>query len=217
MKPKAIIRKFKLSGKNEIPWHLADEFKIEEWYRKTSDKMPDARVKLLYTDERLYVRFDVKEDFIHAIHTDLQAWVCKDTCVEFFLSVDGTNYINYEMNCIGVYMCFKCRPVHQFERNPKGLKTTDFMVRTSLPQGKAIPEPVKCPPEGYFVEFSIPFDFLKGVFDCESPSPGTAWKANFYKCGSEVLTKSHWGSWSKIEDDSMNFHTPEYFGDIVFA
>lgn len=63
-------------------------------------------------------------------------------------------------------------------------------------------------------EVACPFALLEkyaGVFE---EIGGQAWKANFYKCGSET-SHPHWGSWSAI--DALNFHLPAKFGDIRFA
>jgi len=40
-------------------------------------------------------------------------------------------------------------------------------------------------------------------------------KANFYKCGDNMKTP-HYLSWNPIGTERPNFHTPDYFGTIVF-
>ncbi len=209
------VMKVPSSSGKKLPWEAAEELNINHWYRNIYENMPEVRARLLYTDTRIHVKFDVKEEYILAKRLQMQDQVCMDSCVEFFFSIGGSEYINYEINCIGTYLCYKCRPGRIFDVNPVGLKETDFMITTSLPRGQAIPEPVECPPGGYTVEFSIPFAFINGVLGGEAPHAGTVWKGNLYKCGDD-LTKCHWGSWSELLCPELDFHRPEFFKDITF-
>lgn len=200
----------------KLSWESAKELSINHWYLNKDENMPKVRIRLLYTNTRIHVKFDVQEEHILAKHLRMQDSVCRDSCVEFFLSINGSAYINFEINCIGTYLCYKCSPGRKFKVNPLGLTETDFMITTSLPGGQAIPEPVKCPSGGYTVEFSIPFAFINGVLGGDAPQAGTVWKCNFYKCGDE-LPNPHWGSWSQMLCPELDFHKPEFFGDLVFG
>ena len=40
-------------------------------------------------------------------------------------------------------------------------------------------------------------------------------KGNFYKCGDDMPTK-HYLSWNPIGTPRPNFHTPDYFGTLIF-
>ena len=39
--------------------------------------------------------------------------------------------------------------------------------------------------------------------------------ANFYKCGDETQ-KPHYLSWSPVKTSKPDFHSPEYFGKLIF-
>ncbi|OGV58821.1 MAG: hypothetical protein A2X49_01570 [Lentisphaerae bacterium GWF2_52_8] len=199
-----------------LPWDSAEKLPIKYWPWNKEASLPKVYASLLYSESRIHVRFEVKEEYIIAKRTAMQDSVCCDSCVEFFLSADGISYVNFEINCIGTYLCYKCMPGRQFDQSPAGLRETDFEVKTSLPKGSAIPEAVKCPDGGYTVEFSIPFEFLKNVLGADAPKPGAIWKANLYKCG-EDLPARHWGAWSDITLPKPDFHRPDFFGKLIFA
>lgn len=195
---------------------LDEGIRIGRWYGGKSGANPETSVRLLYDDDRIYVSFHVREDRILARHLNIQEQVCQDSCVEFFFSNGASEYLNFEMNCIGTFLCYKCRPGRIFDREPFGLRDADFRIRTSLPRGVSIPEPVKCPPEGYTVEYSIPFSFINGTLGGSPPRSGNVWRCNFYKCG-DHLPEPHWGSWAELPSDRLDFHRPECFGNLIFV
>ena len=55
----------------------------------------------MYDDSSLYLRFDVKDRFVCARHSDTNSAVYTDSCVEFFVQVRDNLYTNFECNCIG--------------------------------------------------------------------------------------------------------------------
>ena len=40
-------------------------------------------------------------------------------------------------------------------------------------------------------------------------------RGNFYKCGNQ-LPKPHFLSWNPIPTDNVQFHCPEFFGELDF-
>jgi len=210
------VRKAPSSSSSQLPWSCAEELSINHWYKNKQESMPKVRVRLLYTDDRIHLKFEVQEEYVQAKYLEIQDPVCKDSCVEFFFSIDGSTYLNYEINCIGTYLCYKCGPNKKFDVNPTRLMETDFLIRTSLPKGLTIPDAMRCPPDGYTVEFSIPFIFINGALGGEPPTKGTVWKCNFYKCGGN-LSNRRWGSWSELLCPELDFHKPEYFGQLIFG
>jgi len=201
-------------------WKNAEEIKITHWYTAKDKPLlqnpPDVRARALYSDTHIHILFTVTgERHIIAQYIHTQDSVCRDSCVEFFFAADHRAYINFEINCIGTYLCYRCTPVKQFDANPPGLSTADIIVKTSLPKGIAIPAPVISPSQGYTVQFSIPFSFISGVLDAPFPSAGTTWNANFYKCA-DLSPAPHWGSWSPITNGITDFHQPEFFSQIRF-
>jgi hypothetical protein len=49
----------------------------------------------------------------------------------------------------------------------------------------------------------------------DAPLRGRKMRANFYKCG-DLLPRPHFLSWSEIKTTKPNFHTPEWFGELIF-
>jgi hypothetical protein len=198
-----------------LPWHTAEELPLTSWPWNREEELPVVTARLLCSRDRIHAHFEVAEQHVLARALERQGEVWRDSCVELFLSVDGSTYINFEINCIGTYLCCRCRPGRRFDCSLPGLAATDFTIATSLPKGRAIPEPLPCPPGGYTVEFSIPFSFVGKVLEVEAPRLGTVWRANLYKCGDD-LPHPHWGAWSEVRAEKPDFHRPEFFGQLVF-
>ena len=215
MASSTIVKKVSPIPDGSLPWHSAEGLPLTFWPWNRGEKTPRVTARLLRSEDRIHARFQVVEENVLARALERQGEVWRDSCVELFLSVDGKSYFNFEINCIGTYLCYRCRPGREFDPDPPGFAGTDFAVATSLPRGLAIPEPVPCPPGGYTVEFSIPFSFTESVLGAGAPRDGTVWKANLYKCGDD-RPHPHWGAWSEVRAEKPDFHRPEFFGQLVF-
>ena len=66
---------------------------------------PDVTFKMFHTGDKLYIRFDVEEQYTAARITEDNGDVWTDSCCEFFFSLDGKAYYNIECNCIGRMLC----------------------------------------------------------------------------------------------------------------
>lgn len=198
-------------------WSGIEQASVDHYpWRKPRDPIPPrVEARLLYSSEALYVRFHARERSIVARTTEYQGPVCQDSCVEFFVSPGGADYLNLEVNCVGTLLLFRCRPKRQFTPVAAGA-AQGIRIATSLPKGQAIPHPRPGPADGYVVEYSVPFTLIAEQTGCATPRPGTVWKANFYKCCDGGLEPS-WGSWSPVGTPKPDFHCPEYFGDLRFA
>ncbi|MNE91354.1 hypothetical protein D3C80_1889560 [compost metagenome] len=65
------------------------------------------------------------------------------------------------------------------------------------------------------LEFSIPFDWLRGLFPDFTVESGQILRGNFYKCGDETPVP-HYGCWNRIDSGSANFHLSSFFGELKF-
>jgi hypothetical protein len=211
----AVVKRVSPVPGSSLPWDTAEELPLTHWPWNRGQDTPRVTARLLSSPGRIHARFEVVEQHVLARALERQGEVWRDSCVELFLSADGSSYINFEINCIGTYLCYRCLPGRKFDPNPSGLAGADFAIATSLPRGRAIPEPAPCPPDGYTVEFSIPFSFIGNVLGTRAPVPGTVWRANLYKCGDD-LPHPHWGAWSEVRAERPDFHRPEFFGRLVF-
>ncbi|MEW6750677.1 MAG: carbohydrate-binding family 9-like protein [Candidatus Latescibacterota bacterium] len=77
-------------------------------------------------------------------------------------------------------------------------------------------EPEIAEPTTWVVEYHVPFALLATYFGAAAPRAGTAWRANFYKCGDHT-SHPHWGSWAPVATPRPNFHQPDSFQPTRFA
>jgi hypothetical protein len=147
--------------------------------------------------------------------------VWEDSCAEFFVEpVPGKGYFNIEMNCIGAFLIYHivdCRRTESgfadFRKvTPQDASMLD--VATSLPKGIPL-DPEITEPVTWNIQYSLPYSlFSKYLGRDITPKSGDTWRGNFYKCGDKT-SHPHWGSWNEVGGE-LNFHQPEYFGDLRF-
>ena len=181
---------------------------ITPW--STDKDMPTVHFAIAHDGTHIYIRYTVQENSIIAKAIQNNGAVWKDSCVEFFIAPenDGVFY-NFEINCIGTKLLYAGKTRNS--RTPADDATIDRIIAESTLGNK-------------------PFDEKHGTFDwtmtvvipIESffqhhikTIKGKTCRANFYKCG-DGLTKPHYLSWNNIETTKPDFHTPQYFGEIVF-
>jgi hypothetical protein len=216
---RAVVRP-ELTGDWDGPaWREANVAAIAHFHPAGSDHRPRAEAKLLYDDEALYALFRVSDRYVVCRRTEPQSAVCKDSCVELFLQPDpGPAYLNFETNCGGTMLLYH---VHDPSRGEDGKLRGFRPVATehlrairvfhSLP---AVIEPERAEPTEWRVELAIPNPVFEAHTGPLAAPARRRWRGNFYKCADES-SHPHWGSWSPIGDE-LNFHRPEFFGDIRF-
>ncbi|RYZ48127.1 MAG: hypothetical protein EOO14_22575, partial [Chitinophagaceae bacterium] len=66
---------------------------------------PVVQFAIAYGENGIYLQYDVEEDFIRAENGRVNDPVYQDSCVEFFISLDGGDtYYNFEFNSIGTVL-----------------------------------------------------------------------------------------------------------------
>lgn len=166
---------------------------------------PEAGFLIGHNDERLFIRFEVKEANARAVCLESNGPVWEDSCVEFFARIPGdSHYYNFETNCIGTSLAAKRRSRQDREHFSEE-KLSAISYRSSLPH-----EPVDKKDCAWTLELEIPF----AAIGCES-CPASL-EANFYKCGDKTDVP-HFISWSPVEAPSPDFHRPEFFGTLLLA
>ena len=161
-----------------------------------------ACAQLAWDDRRLYVRLRATEATIRAEHTGPLGMPCQDSCLEFFFSpVPGdTRYFNIEYNpnaCL--YLGY-------------GDGRTSARL---LPDRDRFEPEVTRTPGGWQVEYCVPFDFVQLFAPGFRPAPGSAMRANCYKCG-DLTPAEHYLAWNPCGGDRPNFHRPGDFGLMTF-
>ena len=168
---------------------------------------PSVQFKMFHTGEKLYVRFDVEEQYTAARVAEDNGEVWTDSCCEFFLSLGGEAYYNVEMTCIGrMLIGYRQKGqdvIHagddilsQVERIPS-LDTEPFEERVGENKWSLM----------YALPTAIMHQHKVESWD------GLKLKVNLYKCG-DNLTKPHFLSWKPISLPQPCFHCPEFFTPI---
>lgn len=200
-------------------WAHAHVGCIEHWHAKSSSHRPATYVRLLYDDEAIYVRFDVMDRYVRVIHTEHQAPVWQDSCVEFFAQPSSTcAYFNFEINA-GGSLLVSC--IRNSTRTADGFVDYEMIDMQWVQQviiGHSLPkktDPSMGGPIAWAIAYRIPLSLLRAYVDGVEIARDTCWRANFFKCGGDPRFP-HWGSWFPI-GEVLNFHQPSFFGVLQFA
>ena len=172
---------------------------------------PDARAKLQYDDEYLYVLYQVRDQYVRGTFKNDQEMVCLDSCMEFFIQPEKKGpYYNFECNCIGTLLLYEAR------RQGKGLNMSPVSLEelrevkrfSTLPRNLSgeIEKPVT-----WRLGLQIPLSLFVRRCSVKLPLKGQVWFGNVYKCA-DWTTHPCWLMWKKNE----TFHYPEGFGAFVF-
>ena len=69
---------------------------------KGYDYKPDVAFSIAYSDNEIFLKYYITENYFKAEKTDTNQMVCEDSCVEFFVSPEDDGiYYNIEFNAIG--------------------------------------------------------------------------------------------------------------------
>ncbi|MEA1876404.1 MAG: carbohydrate-binding family 9-like protein [Bacteroidota bacterium] len=171
---------------------------------------PEVKFNIGYSDEEIYIKYYVTEDYVMAQKSKPNQSVCQDSCVEFFVTpVSDGPYYNFEFNPIGTCLLGKGNGRHDSTvQNPELIKR----IRRLSSVGTE-PFDEKKGKQSWTLCVAIPLDILFG-----SPLPelsGKIIRANFYKCG-DSLSEMHYLTWNPVGTDNPDFHQPEYFGVLEF-
>ncbi len=170
---------------------------------------PEVSFSMAHTGDEIWLEYRVREKYIRAVETRTNGDVYKDSTVEFFISLDGKTYYNFEFSCIGtIHLGHGAGRENRQYIDPAvaGL----IKIESSLGS-----EPFEeragdfrwnmfiCIPKECFV-----FDELKSFSGCKATG-------NFYKCG-DATSIPHFITWNPIGTQDPDYHRPEYFGELEF-
>ena len=200
-------------------WQVAETLEVTHFSWPDSGHRPRTSARVLYDEQFLAVIFRVEDRYVRAVAQRFQDSVCTDSCVEFFVAPlpDSDGYFNFEVNCGGTMLVQRCVSEAERETGQQPVEVTEedgatIAMATSLPR---IVEPEIAEPTTWTVEYHVPLALFTSYFGCEPPSSGTAWRANFYKCGDKT-SHPHWGSWAPVRTENPSFHQPAFFQPILF-
>lgn len=173
---------------------------------------PFVQLFAAYSENRLWLYYEVKGDFFRSKAVSDQDPVWQDSCVEFFMSTElekfdnqhAANeivYNNFEFNALGL-----CLAAKGTKSRRQSLSHDDMLailrypglLNTDLPKEGDIFDWELC--------VAIPLNLL-------ALQAGSSFRANFYKCGDKTA-KPHYLSWNSIISPKPDFHLPQYFGEL---
>ncbi|MES2446324.1 MAG: carbohydrate-binding family 9-like protein [Bacteroidota bacterium] len=164
---------------------------------------------IAHTGDTIALKFFVKEDVIKVNTHQTNGRVHKDNCVEFFVCFgEQKHYYNIELNCTGICLVgvgegrlnrvlledkliAKVKTYIKINTAPKNTNTKYMWEITAI-----------IPIEVFEAHKLESFHQIKGA-------------GNFFKCGDD-LPQPHFYSWNKIESTKIDFHLPQFFGELAF-
>jgi len=186
---------------------VSNRINIINW--KKYNYRPNVQFRIGHVNNEIWLKYDVIEKHILARETNTNGAVHKDSCVEFFISVDGENYYNLEINCIGtVHLAHGPGRGNRKFVDPEIIKK--IAVESSL---GSQPFEEKTGNFDWEMMIRIPAECL--AFDQIKSFNGMKATANFYKCG-DSTSEPHYITWNPVETENPDYHRPEFFGKIYF-
>lgn len=185
--------------------HLIDNLNWKEFSYK-----PEVRFNIAYSENEIFLKYYVKEDYFKAEKTETNQMVCEDSCVEFFVSPsDDGIYYNIEFNAIGT--CLMGSGTGRKDSTRVPAEIVSKIRRLGSRPGSPVKE-IKGS-IGWTITVAIPtevfFKHKTGLLK------GKTFRANFYKCG-DMLSVPHYLTWNPVGTPSPDYHRPEYFGILKF-
>ena len=185
----------------EIDFSRAEKAMISN-YKWTEGYAPEAYAELIYVENKGFaLRMTCMESNPKAVYTKYDDPVYKDSCLEFFAAFnpDSKRYMNFEVNSNGAFLS-----AVRLNRENK----TPIDILAPLPTVKVTKDDEKWVVETFFYN-----DFIGKLLGRFGFNRGDSFKGNFYKCGDETDTP-HYGMWSPVDNETPDFHRPEFFGTL---
>jgi alpha-galactosidase len=173
-----------------------------DWRGDNADPARETEVRLLWTAEILFLRFQARYRTI-TVFADAEANGRRDQLwdrdvAEAFLQPDRTNlrrYKEFEVSPNGFWIDLDIAPGEKHDLE-SGLKR-----RVVLNEAQKI----------WTAELAIPMKCLVAKLD-----PAAAWRVNFYRVEGAQEPRFY-SAWKPTGTPVPNFHVPEAFGELVFA
>jgi hypothetical protein len=197
----------KIAANKPFPKRAEHTISNQNWVEAP---MVEAGFTIRHDNTSIHLLYQVKEPQVIAVNRAFNSRVWEDSCVEFFLSLDGDpSYYNFEINAIGTVLGAYGPDRHLRSHLPESLLS---QVRTIPSLGREPIENIEKTTR-WNMKVVIPVSVLQ--YSTFKNLSGIDGHANFYKCG-DKLDHPHYLSWKPVLTASPDFHTPRYFGPISF-
>jgi len=178
---------------------------------KGYDYKPDVELAIAYSDNEVFLKYYITENYFKAEKTESNQMVCEDSCVEFFVSPEDDGiYYNIEFNAIGTCLLGTGKDRASSRRADQEIISK---IRRLSTVGRS-PVAEKTGKFAWSITIAIPFEvfFHHKIEDLK----GKTFRANFYKCG-DKLTVPHYVTWNPVMTENPDYHQPEHFGLLKFV
>ena len=170
---------------------------------------PKVNFRIGHIEKEIWLKYEVNEKYILAQETRINGAVYKDSCVEFFISLDGKNYYNLEINCIGTVHL-----AHGPERGNREFVNPEIIKKIAI-ESSLGNKPFEEKTGNFDWEMMIKIPVECFAFDKIESLNKLKATANFYKCG-DATSEMHYLTWNPIKTKNPDYHCPEFFGKIYF-
>lgn len=171
---------------------------------------PDVKFRIAHTGSEIWLKYYVHEKYIRAQETRTNGDVYKDSTVEFFISLNGKEYYNFEFSCIGT--------IHLSHGPGRGNRTRinpEIAEKISIESSLGnLPFEERAGDFNWEMMIRIPVECF--VFDSIKELDNMKATANFYKCG-DATSEPHFVTWNPIQTENPDYHRIDFFGKIEFA
>ena len=187
----------------QTSWKTATALSFNaDWQGKNADPQRETEVRLLWTPEMLYLRFQARYRAI-AVFTDAEPNGRRDQLwdrdvAEVFLQANSTNprsYKEFEVSPNGMWIDLDIAPGEKQD------------LRSGLRRRVTVNETSKT----WIAELALPMKSLEEHFD-----PAATWRVNFYRVEGESESRFY-SAWQPTGTPAPNFHVPEAFGKLIFV
>jgi len=199
---------FSIDDFDNANWKKAVEVLIEKyWSGEKADNGRHAKVKLLWSQTALYVRFSANQNEpliisdAPKLKTKTVGLWDRDVC-EIFVAPDfykPEKYFEFEVAPTGEWIDLA------IEFTPDGRRATDFNYNSGMESAAKI--------EKNKVLAAMKIEWK--AFG-KTPKTGDVWKGNLFRCVGAGETRGYL-AWQPTKTAEPNFHAPEAFGEFRFV
>jgi hypothetical protein len=187
----------------------AERYSLQHGWFQQFPYRPDVRFAITHANDRIFLKFFVKEQALLARFHSPNDPVYKDSCVELFVAFDAHSYYNLEFNCLGT-----CLMEVGADRHHRLLAPASVISQV---KSYAVIQRERWGTENAGVAWELTVEIPVKVFWQHAlPSlAGLSVRGNFQKCGDD-LAVPHFLSWNPIRTPEPDFHQPQYMGGLHF-
>ena len=171
-----------------------------------------ARVRVAYDAERLYLGYEVEDDYLKCSFEQPDDHLWEQDTIEVMLDPDGDRKNYFEIQVSPTGLTFDTR--YDSRRQPQPFGDTQWSSETQAKVGLDGTPNDEAADKKYVVEMAVPWAALAaGPTKAPPPAAGAKWRINFFVMDARQKGQRAVGWSPPLVGD---FHTLERFGEVVF-